>query len=76
MSYSGSAQTKLDNLLPVRGFCIDAARPSGLDSFIHFIDSDLGPGKVYVQKSSISGSGSNWTLHRSLYRKICGIFFG
>ncbi len=46
MSYSVSAQTKLDSLLPVRGFCIDAPRPSGLDSFIHFIDSDLAPRKV------------------------------
>ena len=37
-----SAQTKLDSLLPVRGFCIDAPRPAGLDSFIHFIDSRIG----------------------------------
>ena len=28
------AQSKLDSLLPVRGFCIDAPRPEGLDSFI------------------------------------------
>jgi Glycosyl hydrolase family 20, catalytic domain len=41
-----SAQTKLDSLLPVRGFCIDAPRPAGLDSFIHFIDSELAPRKV------------------------------
>jgi len=41
-----SGQTKLDSLLPVRGFCIDAPRPNGLDSFISFIDSSLGPRKV------------------------------
>jgi hypothetical protein len=45
-SLSSNAQTKLDSLLPVRGFCIDAPRPSGLDSFIHFIDSELAPHKV------------------------------
>ena len=41
-----SGQTKLDSLLPVRGFCIDAPRSSGLDSFISFIDSALAPRKV------------------------------
>ncbi len=48
MAHSNSlvAQTKLDSLLPVRGFCIDAPRPSGLDSFVHFIDQELAPRKV------------------------------
>jgi N-acetyl-beta-hexosaminidase len=41
-----SAQTKLDSLLPIRGFCIDAPRPAGLDSFIHFIDNELAPRRV------------------------------
>jgi N-acetyl-beta-hexosaminidase len=45
-SISSSAQTKLDSLLPVRGFCIDAPRPAGLDSFIRFIDSELAPRRV------------------------------
>src|SRR3984885_9255306 len=45
-SMSSSAQSKLDSLLPVRGFCIDAPRPAGLDSFIHFIDQELAPRKV------------------------------
>jgi hypothetical protein len=40
------AQTRLDTLLPVRGFCIDAPRSSGLDSFIRFIDNELAPRKV------------------------------
>ena len=48
MTFSNSlaAQTKLDSLLPLRGFCIDAPRPSGLDSFVHFIDQELAPRKV------------------------------
>ena len=36
-----SAQTKLDSLLPVRGFAINAPRPSGLDSFVLFINKEL-----------------------------------
>jgi Glycosyl hydrolase family 20, catalytic domain len=40
------AQTKLDSILPVRGFCIDVPRPEGLDSFVHFIDRELAPRKV------------------------------
>ena len=45
-SISLSAQTKLDSLLPIRGFSIDAPRPVGLDSFVQFIDRDLAPRKV------------------------------
>jgi len=41
-----TAQSRLDSLLPVRGFCIDAPRPAGLDSFIRFIDAELAPRKV------------------------------
>jgi hypothetical protein len=40
------AQSKLDSVLPVRGFSIDAPRPPGLDSFIHFVDNELAPRKV------------------------------
>lgn len=36
----------LDSLLPVRGFCIDAPRPSGVDSFVQFISKELAPRKV------------------------------
>ena len=45
-SMSASSQTRLDSLLPVRGFCIDAPRPSGLDTFVRFIDQELAPRKV------------------------------
>jgi hypothetical protein len=40
------AQSKLDSLLPVRALCLDIPRPAGLDSFLHFIESDLPPRKV------------------------------
>ncbi|MBS1948424.1 MAG: family 20 glycosylhydrolase [Bacteroidetes bacterium] len=40
------AQTNLDSIMPVRGFSIDAPRPSGLDSFIRFINEELAPRKV------------------------------
>jgi Glycosyl hydrolase family 20, catalytic domain len=33
----------LDKVMPVRGFCIDAPRPQGLERFIKFIDEDLAP---------------------------------
>ncbi len=45
-NFSIKAQTRLDSLLPVRGFSIDVPRPAGLDSFIHFIDADLAPHKI------------------------------
>ncbi len=40
------AQTKLDSILPVRGFCIAAPQPKELDSFIKFIHEELAPRKV------------------------------
>ncbi|HMH22141.1 MAG TPA: family 20 glycosylhydrolase [Puia sp.] len=35
-----------DSLMPVRGFCIDAPQPSGVDSFLQFVDKELAPQKV------------------------------
>lgn len=46
LAFSAQSQQKLDSLLPIRGFCIDAPRPSGLDSFVQFIDKELAPRKV------------------------------
>ncbi len=40
------AQEKLDSLLPVRGFCISIPRPSGVDSFVTFINHELAPRRV------------------------------
>lgn len=40
------AQSKLDSLLPVRGFCIAAPKPAGVDSFLLFIKNELAPRKV------------------------------
>lgn len=37
---------KLDSLLPVRGFCIAAPPPAGLDSFVTFIEKELAPRQV------------------------------
>ncbi len=37
---------KTDSLFPVRGFCIGAPRPDGLNDFIKFIDEELAPRKV------------------------------
>lgn len=42
----GNARAKLDSVLPVRGFCIDAPRPSGVDSFVRFIHEELASRKV------------------------------
>jgi len=41
-----SAQSPLDSLLPIRGLCINAPKPSGLDSFLTFIDQELPSRKV------------------------------
>jgi hypothetical protein len=37
------ADDPLDKIMPVRGFCIGAPRPAGLERFIKFIDEDLAP---------------------------------
>ncbi|CAN5902816.1 hypothetical protein BH24BAC1_BH24BAC1_35230 [soil metagenome] len=39
-------QTKLDSLLAVRGFCIGAPKPKGVDPFVTFIHEELAPRKV------------------------------
>lgn len=41
-----TAQPALDDKLPIRGFCIGAPKPSGVDRFVKFIDEELGPKKV------------------------------
>jgi hypothetical protein len=41
-----AAQNKLDTLIPVRGFCIAAPPPAGVDSFITFIAKELAPRQV------------------------------
>ncbi|QMW00508.1 family 20 glycosylhydrolase [Spirosoma foliorum] len=39
-------QTKIDSLLPIRGFCIAAPQPKQLDTFIKFINEELAPRQV------------------------------
>jgi len=41
-----SSQDSLDNLIPVRGFCISAPEPDQLKPFIQFIENELAPRKV------------------------------
>jgi hypothetical protein len=36
-------QTPLDSIFPTRGFCIAAPKPTGLDTFIRFINEELAP---------------------------------
>lgn len=45
-SFSTIAQSNLDEILPVRGFCIKAPSSGELDSFVKFIDEELGPKHV------------------------------
>ena len=37
---------RVDSLLPVRGLCIGIPRPSGVDSFVQFIDKELAPRQI------------------------------
>ena len=81
-SNSLSAQSKLDSLLPVRGFSIDAPRPAGLDSFIHFIEQELAPRNVntlivqidyHYQFKSIPELTDSFALSKSDIRKIVSV---
>jgi hypothetical protein len=40
------AQDPLDEILPVRGLCISAPNPSGVNDFVKFIGEELAPRKV------------------------------
>jgi hypothetical protein len=46
LTVSATAQTKLDENIPVRGFCIAAPKPAGVDAFVKFIQDELAPRKV------------------------------
>jgi len=41
-----SAQDLIDSLMPVRGLCIAAPKPAGVDVFIKFINDELAPRKL------------------------------
>lgn len=45
-AHTAHSQTQPDSVLPVRGFCIGAPSPAGLNEFIRFIDQELAPRKV------------------------------
>lgn len=44
--FYATAQEKLDLVLPVRGICLSAPNPEGVDKFVHFIRDELIPQKV------------------------------
>ncbi len=46
VSAAGYSQERIDSLLPVRGFCIGAPRPDGVNDFVKFINEELAPRKV------------------------------
>jgi hypothetical protein len=46
VSAAGYSQEKIDSLIPVRGFCIAAPRPDGVNDFVKFINEELAPRKV------------------------------
>jgi len=46
MAQFTKGQTAVDETLPVKGFCIAAPRPAGIDRFVTFIDEELGPNQV------------------------------
>lgn len=41
-----AVKSNADDLMPVRGFCIEAPRAKGLDRFLDFIDHELAPRQV------------------------------
>jgi hypothetical protein len=48
ITYSQSVYDRLDDLFPVRGFCIGAPQPDGVDEFIKFIDEEMAPRNVNI----------------------------
>jgi len=45
-SYLSMGQSKIDSILPLRGFCIAAPKPDGVDAFNKFISEELATRKV------------------------------
>ena len=41
-----SGQSRLDSILPVRGFCIALPTPENLDEFVNFVNTELAPRQV------------------------------
>lgn len=46
MPYASNSQSKLDSILPLRGFCIAAPKPEGVNAFNKFISEELATRKV------------------------------
>jgi len=45
-AFSQSVSENLDNIMPVRGFCIAAPQPDDIDEFVRFIEEELAPRHV------------------------------
>ncbi|MDH5397829.1 MAG: family 20 glycosylhydrolase [Cyclobacteriaceae bacterium] len=46
LALNGQSQTKLDSLMPIRGFCIGAPAKEDIKDFIKFIDKEFVPRKI------------------------------
>lgn len=46
LGFLAESQTRLDSIMPVRGFCIALPAPENLDEFIRFIHTELAPRHV------------------------------
>jgi hypothetical protein len=44
--FKQNSSAQIDSLFPVRGFCIAAPPPAGVDSFVTFIEKELAPRQV------------------------------
>lgn len=44
--FLSKAQNQLDSLFPVRGLCIAAPKPTGVDAFVKFINNEFAPRKL------------------------------
>jgi hypothetical protein len=45
-SFNAWSQEKLDMVLPVRGICLSAPKPEGVDKYVNFIRDELIPQQV------------------------------
>ena len=63
------AQTRIDSLMPTRGFCIGAPKPDQLNTFIRFISEELAPRQVNTLILRVD-FGYEFDSHRELRDSI------
>jgi hypothetical protein len=81
-SFNAWSQEKLDMVLPVRGICLSAPKPEGVDKYVNFIRDELIPQQVntlvilidygYAFKSRPELAGEN-PLSEQDVKKIVGV---